>query len=432
MHNLKRFLKVTSTAMVLVSAAVSARATGFDLPDQDAFVIARGMAFVATADNPSAIYYNPAGITQLQGNNARFGIYGLYLDPTYKNASGAKFDNQKNNHAIPQFFYTFTPEKSPWSFGLGAYSPFGLSSSWPQDTGFRTVATKGQLSSYTINPVAALKLTPNLSIGAGVTATYADLDLQRGLVWPAQPYDNFRFTGNGWAVGYNLGLLWKPQEKISIGVTFRSSTTFSLDGRTEYHNNVTLPLPPELGGGTIPAFPAQRAGANADFSFPLKAIFGISYRPTTNWNLEFNADYTDWTALGTVTVRQTTAFPPVGPPLVPKNIPLTLNWDSSWYYEFGVTRYLRDGWSVSAGYIYNENSVPDAHYNPLVADLDRHFLSIGAGHKGKRFDIDLAYQFGYGPARTVTGSAPSGTGQTADGQYDFISHAVAVSVGMHF
>jgi long-chain fatty acid transport protein len=97
-----------------------------------------------------------------------------------------------------------------------------------------------------------------------------------------------------------------------------------------------------------------------------------------------------------------------------------------------VTRYLDNGWHISAGYIFNQNSVPDAHYNTVVADEDRHFFSAGVGYKGKRFDFDVAYQFGFGPDRTVTGSAPSAAGQTGDGTYGFISHAVAVSVGWHF
>jgi long-chain fatty acid transport protein len=106
-------------------------------------------------------------------------------------------------------------------------------------------------------------------------------------------------------------------------------------------------------------------------------------------------------------------------------------------YEFGVTRYFDNGWHLSAGYVFNENSVPDAYYTPLAADLDRHFFSVGAGFKGKRFDFDVAYQLGYGPARTVTGNLPSSTparfsGQRADGTYGFNSHAVLLTVGMHF
>jgi len=70
---------------VLVSGAsgMSVSGNGFRLADQDAFATARGEAFVATADNASAVYYNPAGIAQLPGSNLRAGMYGIYLDPTF-------------------------------------------------------------------------------------------------------------------------------------------------------------------------------------------------------------------------------------------------------------------------------------------------------------------------------------------------------------
>lgn len=407
--------------LVLSCASLRLGATGFRLPDQDAFATARGEAFAATADNASAIYYNPAGITQLEGHNFRGGVYGIYLKPSYKPRTGGTFDNEKTLHAIPQLFYAYTPEKGPLSYGLGIYSPYGLSLEWPQDTGFRTLAIETALTYMTLNPVVAVEVLPSLSFGAGLTINYADMDLRQGLAWPTQPYDEFRFTGDGWDVGYNLGLLWKPHEKVSIGIAFRSTTTVNLEGQTEYYNNVAIP-------GLLPTFPKQQVDAEGEMPFPLNAVFGISYRPTPNWNLEFNADYTDWNRLNTVTIEQATPFPP----LLPQNIPLTLNWESSWYYEFGATRYFGNGWSISAGYIFNENSVPDANYTPFVADMDRHFLSIGTGFKGQKIQFDAAYQFGYGPSHKVSGSAPSAAGQTADGRYEFVSHAVLLTLGWHF
>ena len=195
-------------------AAVSAHATGFDLPDQDPYAIGRGMAFVATADNPSAVYYNPAGITQLEGHQVRAGAYGLYMKPSYVSPTGASSHSDRNLHAIPQVFYTYSLPSQPLSFGLGVYSPFGLSSRWPQDSGFRTVAIEGKLTTYTLNPVVAWKITPELSIAAGLTASYAELDLKQGLVWPAQALDEFRFKGDAWSAGYNLGAHWKPHPKL--------------------------------------------------------------------------------------------------------------------------------------------------------------------------------------------------------------------------
>ena len=59
------------TTFAVAAPAVNVSADGFRLPDQDAFATARGEAFAATADNASAIYYNPAGISQLEGFNFR-------------------------------------------------------------------------------------------------------------------------------------------------------------------------------------------------------------------------------------------------------------------------------------------------------------------------------------------------------------------------
>jgi long-subunit fatty acid transport protein len=122
-----------------------------------------------------------------------------------------------------------------------------------------------------------------------------------------------------------------------------------------------------------------------------------------------------WSTLDTVTIHQARGFAP----LLPRDIPAVLNWQPIWYYKFGATYYLDKGWSRSAGYIYSENALPDAHYTPLTADEARHWLSIGAGLKSSRFDFDVAYQFGFAAARTVSGSAPSATGQTADGRYEY-------------
>jgi long-chain fatty acid transport protein len=420
LHALQLILSVA-----LGGSPVSLLANGVRLASQDAFASGRAEAFVATADNPSAIYYNPAGITQLEGNNVRAGIYGIYLDPSYRPPSGAPNSGStyhiENKFAgVPQFFYTHTPEDFPLSAGLGIYAPYGLGAEWPQDTGFRAVATEGAVTYVTINPVVALKLARNLSLGGGVAVNYGEIELEQGLLRTETPFANyFRFTGDGWSVGCNLGLLWQPHEKISLGATFRSSATINMEGHTEFEQQ--------------PVIPSTRRSAEAKFQFPLGAALGVSYRPTPKWNLEFNADYTDWSSFDRVTIRQAT--PPPFP--VQQDIPVTLEWQASWYYAFGVTRYFDRGWHVSAGYLFNENSVPDDYYSPLAADLDRHFFTVGTGRKGRRFDFDVAYQFGYGPTLTVTGSAPSSqpaqfAGQTADGKYDFISHAVLVTVGVHF
>jgi long-chain fatty acid transport protein len=407
-------------AAVLAGVPFAASATGFRLPDQDAFATARGEAFAATADNPSAIYYNPAGITQLEGANVRGGVYGLNLDLSYEGAGGRKFSSEKDLHAVPQFFFTYTPTNFPISFGLGAYAPFGLSSSWPDDSGFRTLGTDATLSYYTINPVLAWKVSDTLSFGAGARFNYSKIDLRQGLFSPNQPVDEFRFKGDGWDIGYNIGVLWKAHEKLSFGVSFRSSTTVEFEGHTSGHNDVAYP------GLGIPQF-GYTSDARAEVPFPLSVVAGVSFRPTEKWNLEFNADYNGWNRINTVVVEQSTTFP-----VIPLNVPIVLNWEDSWYYEFGATRYFDNGWTVSAGYILNENSVPEANFTPLVPDQDRHFFSVGTGYTGANFNFDLAYQYGYGPGRDVTGPVNPLNGNSITGEYAFESHAILLSAGWHF
>ena len=133
-------------------------ALGFRIPNQDAAAIARGNAFAATADNPSALYYNPAGITQLPGVNVQIGALNyLGINTHYDSTTGTQSDSDFEVIPVPQFYATYSLEDLPLSFGLGVYAPFGLSVQWPQDTGFRSLAIESQLQYVTLNPVDRLE-----------------------------------------------------------------------------------------------------------------------------------------------------------------------------------------------------------------------------------------------------------------------------------
>jgi len=405
--NLRHLLKLLAlVALGLTTGSVSA--SGFRLADQDAEATARGEAFVATADNASAIYYNPAGITQISSNSLRGGLYGIYLNPTFRPPpgqpnSGTTYSIDKKVAAVPSFFATHTLASIPLSFGVGLYAPYGGSMNWPDSTGFRSVATKGSLTYLRFNPVVAYQVLPSLSIGAGLMVDYAHMDLEQGLRASSSPPNLFRFTGAGYSVGYNAGIRWQPLEQLSLGATFRSLTPINFAGNTDFEQ--------------LSAVHASQRNASMSLTFPMTAVVGASYRPSTNWNLEVDADYTDWKSFGQTRILQQT---PVPYPLKPNGqIPVTLNWQESWMYEFGVTRSFGNGWHTSAGYVFSQNSVPNAYYTPLAADMDRHFFSVGTGYRGSRYSLDVTYQFGYGPAHTVKGSTPASTpgqfaGQSAD------------------
>lgn len=407
-------LKLRTGIALTVSGAAftpgSVHALGIRVPDQDPFAIARGNAFVATANNPSAIYYNPAGISQLAGHNFSLGANILSVSDEYTSTSGANYDIESKVHVLPQFYYTFTPESMPVSFGVGLYSPFGLGVEWPDQTPFRELAIKGEMAYGTINPVVSWAINDRISIGAGVMVNYAETTLTRGLTPMNAPPagNNLEFQGDGWSVGFNLGVLWEITEKHSVGATYRSASEIDFTGNSTYSPAI------------VPT-----GNSSAEFQFPQNITVGYSFRPSDKWNLEVNIDWTDWDSLNTINLIQTPPAP---------DLALPFNWESSWMFQFGGTRYLESGWRVSAGYIFSQNSVPDEWFNPSIPDSDRHVFSVGGGRTWKNnVSFDAALQYGYGPERTVSNPPTLGNiGGAANGDYVFNSISFVIAGGYSF
>jgi long-chain fatty acid transport protein len=398
---LAEYKTVLPKAIMVLGAALaipsSGLALGIRLFDHDAFATARGDAFAATADNPSAIYYNPAGITQLRGHNVRGGVNVINVQAGFESLS-RNADAKSEFVPVPGFFYTYSPERLPLSFGIGYYMPFGLSLKWPDDGPFRNTTTHGVIRDHTVSAVMAWKVTRTLSIAAGPAASYAYTDLRRGAVG-----DEFRFRGDAVALGATAGLLWQPTLRHSFGVTYRSPVTFDLEGKS-----------------TVTGLPVPKQNASVRLPLPQVIVGGYSFRPTPQWNLEVNLDWTDWERLNTPVLKQTPAMP------------LPLNWDSSFGVEAGVTRYFENGLRVSAGYMFLENSAPEKTFNPLVPDQDMHVCSVGVGGKIDRWSWDFTYQFTHGTGRDVSKTVYAMADPGVRGHYTFLAHAFSLSLGYSF
>lgn len=384
--------------------APRASALGFRIPNQDASAIARGNAFVATADNPSAIYYNPAGITQLEGNNVQMGslfYLGIYGDA--ENANGTTVHNNAEVIPVPTLQYTITPEGSPLSFGLGLYEPFGFSVDWPNEAPFRQEGTKANLSYFTINPVVAWKVLPSLSIAVGPTFNYSQVDIQQGL-FPVPyilPGDQAEYQGNNWGYGFNAGVLWQPLPKWSFGGSYRSTS------RMNYKGDFTLSTPP-LAPTTL--------NTATTIDFPQIAIAGVSFRPTPKWNIEFDVDWADWSSVRALMIQHVQSR--------------QLNWRASWMFELGATYYFDNHYYLSAGYFFSQASTPTEFFTPLVPDSDLHIGSVGGGHKGEHWSWAVAFQLIAGGWRDVAVSPT--INQTVNGRYRLFTPTLSFTVGYRF
>ncbi len=404
-------MKHTAGLTLVMTTALAPTAVfglGLRVPDQDPKAIARGNAFTATADNPSAVYYNPAGITQSTGHNASVGVNIVTLG-SEREAGGQTTSTRDSVHVLPQVYYTYGFTNVPIALGMGLYSPYGHGMEWPNNTTFRQTTIEGSMTYLTLNPVVAWKPLETLSIAAGPTLNYGDTELRNGKLpfsW-VNGADSIRFRGDDTAAGFNAGVLWHPLEQHSFGLTYRSATSMNFSGNVRAY----VPLPP-------PNYANFSTAATAKIDFPQQVVLGYSYRPTPKWNLEFDVDWTDWDSLNTVTLK-----PAIGAPTA-----IPFNYRSSFMYEWGVTRYFDNGYSLSGGYMFSENSVPEKWFSPGIPDSDRHVFSVGIGKQYKRIRWDAAYQFAYGPSRDISGSINPGV----SGSYTFLSNALALSVGLNF
>ncbi|HEY5914421.1 MAG TPA: outer membrane protein transport protein [Verrucomicrobiae bacterium] len=380
----------------------NATALGVRIPNQDAFAIARANAFAATADNPSAIYYNPAGITQLDGQNVQLGslfYLGIYAD--YESPSGVSVHNEAEVLPAPTLYYTYTPKDLPFSFGLGVYEPFGFSVKWPETAPFRNEAIEGSLSYVTINPVAAWKVAPTLSLSVGPTFNYSEMKLRQGAAVPV-PGAELEFSGHNWSYGFNGGILWQPHPKWSLGASYRSASRMNYEGSASLYPSPPLP---SLGS------------TSARFDYPQIVIGGVSYRPNTNWNIEVNVDWADWSSVQNLTIKGVANR--------------ELDWESSFMYEVGVTRNLWRGYYLGLGYFYSQSSTPNRLYTPLVADTDLHIGSLGAGYKGARWSWGVALQLIGGTWRNVVVDSTAVDPQV-NGKYRLFTPTLSFSLGYRF
>ena len=375
---------------------------GFYIPVQAPEATGRGNAWLATADTASAVYYNAAGLTQLGSPDLVVGAYTVRLGIEADTATG-NFDNDASWSLLPQI-YGAVPVNEKLVAGFGINTPFGLSTDWGSASasplGF--FANETELDYVTGWFVAGYEITDEWSVGGGFGVHYADARFTKS----ATPPPTFtRFEGDSEALSWTLSTRWQPHEQHAFGAVFRSKTDFNLKGDADA------------------ALPGARPGENAslDLITPATIGAGYAYRPCKEWSFEANIEWVNWEELNTLTVTKASG-----------NVPIAFNWDSNFIYSLGGTRHFDNGWSVSAGYNFIENSMPDETFNPGVSDADRHWLNIGVSRAWENFTVNFAYQFAFSD-RDVSGSWPGlPPGINTDGEYKSRFHGLMLNCDWRF
>jgi len=381
--------RMLAVLLALLLTASTSFAAGFRLPEAGAKAMGMGFAFTAQADDPSAIYFNPAGLTQLEGNNVMVGVTyvrengGEFSGTTpVDNVSASKSETQKSlNFFIPNAYYTHTDKSTGFAYGVGIFTPFGLGQEYEnRNTSiFRNQITKIDLQTLVVNPTVAFKIGNVLSVGAGIDLMYGKAKLEK-TPW-APPLGgnlyNIELEGDGTAWGYNFGLLLKPSANFRVGANYRSPFTLNIKEGDATLSNISPGAAGFLGGLTS-------TKANVTIAMPATFALGVAYT-IGKLTVEADADWTFWHSYGNLPITFQDQRPPV---LVSSNA--QKNWEDVCAFRIGAEYRVTDPLALRVGFVYDPTPVPAATMGPELPDATRLNYMLGVGYKTGAWTIDVA------------------------------------------
>jgi len=394
----------------LLAGGTPAWSAGFALVQQGTAAMGQGNAFVAEANDPSAIFYNPAGLTQLTRTQIYQGTFFNYPDREFQGQGGSSQTNHRLFHTPT--VYIAGPVHQRVTLGLGLFTPFGLGTMWPPNWPGRFITTFSKLRTFNVNPTVAVKVRDNLSLAAGVNMLWSAVDLKR-MIFPLNRESYV--SGNGMGVGYNLGALYEPIPGVKLGVHYRSEINVKHRGTLSIHP----PIIPDITG-------------SANLTFPPSVTFGTAYSRIKPFTFLFDVTWTGWSTFDQLRID-------LGRPLFgARSLVTPKDWRDAWAFRFGANYEIKPGIKVRAGYIYDMTPVPDHTFDPQLPDANRHVFTIGKEFKYKRFTFSAAYNYILFENRTKNNTITSNGAPVAppalqaNGRYSSDVHSLGVSMAFQF
>jgi long-chain fatty acid transport protein len=421
------------SAVMIFSSSPFAQGAGFLIYEHGAAAMAMGGAFVGLANNPSAVFHNPAGIAFLDGTQISFGTTLITADasvslPNWPDPAFQTVD-QESQWFYPSTFYITHKFTDRIVAGFGFFSPYGLGTKWPESYPLRYIAIEDDMKTFFFNPVVAAKLTDNFSISGGVSFIHATLSfkLVEMLVFSQRPLVTFDVpatldaSGNG--IGFNAGALYKG-EGYSVGINFRSGFKIKFDGDLDL-NLSQIPLSPI----------ASLAGtASTEFNFPHILGIGGAFNLTENFLLTADLHYVLWSSYDRFVVE--VAVPGIEaiypPGIADKEV--EENWEDSFVFRGGVQYQVSEIFCLRAGFLYDQTPQPTETMDPILPDADRWAITGGFGYTSGRFVFDGAFQYEVFKDRTSPnrGIYDLVVINLGEGTYSNTAYLIAVSIGYKF
>ena len=390
--------RMLAGALVALPAALfvaqDALAAGFAIKEQSGSAL--GNAFAGSAsgtDDISYSYYNAAMMGFLSGNHAAIVGSHIMPDSNFKNGRAttitgnpigttSQFNGNKDigRDATLPAMYLMGSVTEELKLGLAVTLPFGLLTDNEDGWEGRYHALKSDLLTIEINPMVAYRVLPNLSVAGGFRALYADAELSNNIDFatigqtpflPGEETDGrAKLQGDDWGFGFNLGAMYRPIERLQLGLSYRSSIGLTIDGDTEFdldQRGIGQTLQSNFG-----LF--EDTDAKAKVNLPDTVAFGATLDVTDELAVMGQVEWWNWSSFNELRVRFDNAAQP--------DSYTEENWDDSWFFGVGTTYKPKrvEGLTVRLGFAFDESPVPEETRTPRIPDEDRYWVSAGIGY----------------------------------------------------
>ncbi len=431
-------LVAACVAASLMGTATLSIAAGFKINEQGAKAMGMANAFTAQADDPSALYFNPAGIAFLKG--AQFNLGSLVIavpQTTFNGTTGLSGSSQVDEKAkrdlfiAPTLYATYSFEKIPVTVGLGVNSIYPLAKSWDDSSAFRNQIQNISIKPINFQPTIAYRFDDyNLAFGAGLDVTHTMVSLQKTAYDPAAgELGNLGLDGTATDFGYNLGVKWKPIKQLSFGVAYRSEITLHVDGDANFLATTQTGAAAIGQSANFSSYNSRLRAistVSTTITLPDSLALGVAWQPTDKLTFEFDAERTGWSSLQKLQFNfDNTAFNNFN------NKPEAKNWEDAWCYKLGAQYAYNKNLDLRAGYAYDTNPIPDSTLGPMLPDADRHNVTLGMGIHNDFATLDMAYMWVHWLDRSVNNQS-NATLTGENGTFKSDAHLFGANVTIKF
>lgn len=425
-----RAARAARLGLAFCAVPILSHASGFAIFEQGATGMGFAGAYTAQSD-PTSISHNAAGIAFLKGTQLSFG--GTLISPKTDFTGADPFPGSSITETgdagiiVPPTFDVTHQLSENLVVGFGVHAPYGLRTRWAErDTTFtgRFISKRADLQALSFNPTIAFKLADRLSIGAGVDVRLTKVELDRNVA----VFNPFTFKAVDAAsvsikskraldFGFNLGVLAKPSEQLSLGLAYRHKVQVDFEGDATFTRLPTgnTQLDAAVGG----RLPAGAVPTTTDIGFPALISVGAAY-DWEQWTLSAQVDFQQWSSFDElpITFEGRSDLSTV----------VTEQYENSQIYRVGLERRLNENLSLRGGYYYDKSPVPTASVSPLLPDADRHGICAGFGYRSGKFRVDVANWFVISKERSTEGMSRD----HYDGVYKSRAELFSVTLGWTF